>query len=196
MLNIDFMPLLFIHENEYYKFRREFRPGQIISVGEMYGDAVFSFMRSKIFIRIVSMTHPKAGFFKFQNQEGVTLGELPDGRQRTLFRANYYTDDRISVSIPFELFSVLSEPANQIGGANEQAEQRSMGYRVTVYDDNVELEEAMSNLQVQRHDYRESLRRLAEEEQRRAEEERRQEEQRALKNEAAGRRIMDKFRNL
>ena len=95
MWSIDFFPGLFIPDHEYSAFQREFWPGQIISVGKMCGYEDSPIMQSEIFVRIVSKTSPKKGFFKFQDHPGELVCELPDGRQMQLFKAKYYTDDAI-----------------------------------------------------------------------------------------------------
>ena len=155
MWSIDFFPGLFIPDHEYSAFQREFWPGQIISVGKMCGYEESPIMQSEIFVRIVSKTSPKKGFFKFQDHPGEVVCELPDGRQMQLFKAKYYTDD-----------------------------------------DNLELTQAMSNLQTLRQNYQDVLRRRAQEEAQRIEAEKRQAAQYARDNEAAGQHINELFRKL
>lgn len=196
MWTIDFFPGVFIPDHEYSAFQREFWPGQIISIGEMFGDNSSPVMHSQIFVRIVSKTAPNQGFFKFQNQEGQIVCELPDGRQMQLLRSNYYTDDNISVFISYGIQSLLYNPENQIADSVFAPSQKSLGFRVTTYDDNLELTQAMSNLQTLRQNYQELLRRRAQEEARRLNEEKRQSEQYTRDNEAAGKRINDLFRKL
>ncbi len=192
MWSIDFFPGLFIPDHEYSAFQREFWPGQIISVGKMCGYEDSPIMQSEIFVRIVSKTSPKKGFFKFQDHPGEVVCELPDGRQMQLFKAKYYTDDAISVFISYGIDSLLFDSENQIADSQE----KSLGVRVTTYDDNLELTQAMSNLQTLRQNYQDVLRRRAQEEAQRVEAEKRQAAQYARDNEAAGQHINELFRKL
>ena len=67
---------------------------------------------------------------------------------------------------------------------------------MTTYDDNLELTQAMSNLQTLRQNYQDVLRRRAQEEAQRGEAEKRQAAQYARDNEAAGQHINELFRKL
>lgn len=169
---------------------KQFRLNEIVSVTQNVGDWTYNYRRAKVFVRVISYTMPKPGFFK--STPGEVVAELPNGT-RCPFLTLKYSGDNISISLSSEIRNELNKVASKIDSYSKREYLPDYSFKILIYEDNISLKNDME-------EYNRSMARLPElkaqlekEAMERAAEEKRKQDEYNAQNANASQAVNDMF---
>ena len=169
---------------------QSFRMNEIISVTQIVGDWTYSYRKAKIFIRVMSYTMPKLGFFK--STPGEVIAQLPNGTKCPFLNLKY-SGEKISISLSSQIQNELDKIASKIDFYSKREYLPNYNFKICIYEDNISLKNDME-------EYNRSMARLPElkaqlekEAMERAAEEKRKQDEYNAQNTSAGQAVNDMF---